>query len=97
MSDERKARREAILRCKGELPIRTTAELFGTTIAAVKSIWYDIRPYTRRPQKWRCHCGALAMGSSCHLGHAAPWVTDDQQLRQEIDHLPPETDECPED
>lgn len=93
MTEDRKARREAIRKCKGHLSARAVAAQFDTTIAAVKGIWYDFRRPTRKPTKWRCQCGAMATGASCLHGHAAPWVMDDQMLREQIDHLPPESDE----
>lgn len=25
-------------------------------------------------RRWRCHCGVIASGPTCHHGHRAPWM-----------------------
>jgi len=84
--EAQRIRREAILRCRGQLSAAATAQQFETTKRAVQTIW-TAQYGKRTATKWRCPCGCVAKGPTCAAGHAAPWIADDQQLADELNAL----------
>jgi hypothetical protein len=68
-----------VLRCKGQMSARATAEQFNVTVAQVKTAWTRGTPKSTLP-KWRCCCGRVTNETHCAIGHPAPWhVADEHQ------------------